>query len=151
MTLEKALQHALGEFMSEEGLTWYRFDPKCRTYLNCKETLGVGKQVAHDIVTKAIAPKTIRPIKNLLAKIEEKHPHLVEGFIINRHGVGYHKKEVLSSGICDNCNNCGFLHCGDGRSEPTTEHYVCKVFNFEIEPLPLEERVLECKHFERKR
>lgn len=89
MTLEKALQHALSEFMDEEGLTWYSFDKQCRTRLNCKDTLGIGKQVAHDIKTKALLPKTIRPIKNLLAKIEEKHPHLVEGFIINKHGVGY--------------------------------------------------------------
>ena len=57
------------------------------------------------------------------------------------------KKEKLSAGLCDTCANCQKKQIGDGVSEPFAVVPFCFARNFEVEPLPKEERILECDDY----
>jgi len=54
------------------------------------------------------------------------------------------KNEV---GICNKCANVKAVNFGDGVSEPSITLFVCSVFGNEIEPIPEDERILNCEKF----
>lgn len=53
--------------------------------------------------------------------------------------------DLLSSGICDNCNCPEIINVGDG--EPYNDELYCKIMNIFIEPKSDEDQIKKCKHF----
>lgn len=54
---------------------------------------------------------------------------------------------VLSAGICDTCNVPKMVNSGDGINDPLYPVLFCDKMQIEIEPLPPEDRRMECEFY----
>lgn len=86
-TFIEALQSVVHDFMALEKLNWYKLVNKSAEY-PAKKHFGVGYKTPYNIIKYGKTPAT-KSLVAMLNTIKEKHPHLLEGFIITKHGVSY--------------------------------------------------------------
>ena len=89
-TFIEALQSVVHDFMALEKLNWYKLVNKSAEY-PAKKHFGVGYKTPYNIIKYGKTPAKLSNLVAMLNTIKGKHPDLLEGFTITKHGISYEK------------------------------------------------------------